>query len=69
MDKTLLWFKGLIAAFIGGAANAVVLMIVDPATFNIKEGLSKVGTVALVSGIVSAAMYLKKSPVPNGGKP
>ena len=63
----ILWLKGLLSAIIGGAANSVTVMIVDPATFNIEEGLSKVGSVALISAIVAAAMYLKKSPVPGGG--
>jgi hypothetical protein len=64
MDKVFLWGKGLVAAFIGGAANSVSVMIVDPVAFNLNEGVSKVGTVALVSGVVSAALYLKQSPIP-----
>ena len=58
------WFKGLISALIGGAANAVTVMIIDPMQFNFDEGIEKLGTVALVSAIVSAAMYLKQSPLP-----
>lgn len=58
------WAKGLAAAFITGAANAVVLLVADPATFNLTDGLGKVGLVALVSGIVGAAAYLKQSPLP-----
>lgn len=60
------WLKGLIAAAIGGAANAVTVMIVDPINFNLTTGLTKLGTVVLISMIVSAAMYLKQSPIPNG---
>jgi hypothetical protein len=61
------WLKGLAGAVIGGAANSIVLMIVDPLTFNLAEGLPKLETVAIVSAIISAAMYLKQSPLPNGG--
>ena len=59
------WLKGLLSAAIGAAANSVTLMIADPATFNLGEGLSKVGTVAAVSAIVAAALYLKQSPLPS----
>lgn len=59
------WVKGLISAAIGGAANSITVMIVDPIAFNLEDGLGKLGTVALVSSIVSVAMYLKKSPVPD----
>ena len=62
------WLKGLISAMIGGAANAVTTMIVAPDTFNLREGLGKLGTVSAVSALISAAMYLKSSPLP-GAKP
>lgn len=58
------WLKGLFSAAIGGAANTVTVMIVEPTQFNLAEGLSKVLTVAGVSALVSAAMYLKASPLP-----
>lgn len=58
------WLAGLASAFISGAASAVTLMVVDPAHFNIHEGLYTVGTVALVTGAVGAAFYLKQSPIP-----
>lgn len=62
------WVKGLISAAIGGAANAVTVMVVDPMAFNLNDGLGKLGSVALVSAIVAVAMYLKQSPVPGGEK-
>lgn len=62
------WTKGLISAIIGGAANSVTVMIVDPLAFNMQEGFGKLGMVALVSAIVAAAMYLKQSPLPSGSK-
>ena len=58
------WAKGLAAAFIGGFSNGVTLMIVDPLHFNLMEWHSLLN-VTLVSGLVSAAMYLKQSPVPS----
>lgn len=58
------WIRGLISAVIGGAANAVTVMIVDPTSFNLEGGLGKVGLVALVSAIVAGAAYLKQEPIP-----
>jgi hypothetical protein len=58
------WLKGLMAAVIGGAANAVTTVIVAPETFNFQGGLGKLGAVSGASALVSAAMYLKQSPIP-----
>ncbi len=58
------WLRGLISAVIGGAANSITVMIVDPQSFNMEDGLGKVGSVALISAVIAAAMYLKKSPLP-----
>ncbi len=58
-----LWAKGLVAAVIGGAANAITLMVVDPAQFNI-EDWHKLASVAVIQAVVSACLYLKQSPVP-----
>lgn len=58
------WIKGLCSACIGAAANSVTVIIVAPETFNLQDGLPKLGTVALVSAIVAAANYLKQSPLP-----
>lgn len=58
------WLKGLVAAIIGGVSNSVLLVIADPLTFNFNEGLSRVLTVAGTTAIISAAMYLKQSPLP-----
>jgi len=63
-----LWFKGLMSAFIGGGASAITVIIIDPINFNpLQGGAMKVLMVALVSGCLSAALYLKQSPLPNGG--
>lgn len=63
-----LWLKGLISAAIGAAANSITVIIVDPVNFNLAENASKVGWVALISAIVAIGMYLKASPLPNGGQ-
>lgn len=58
------WLYGLGTAIISGAANSIVVMAIDPAQFNLGEGLGKLGTVALVSAIISTAAYLKQAPLP-----
>ena len=58
------WCRGLASAVIGGAANAVTVMIVEPTSFNLQEGFDKLAAVVVVSAIVSAAMFLKQSPIP-----
>jgi len=63
------WLKGLLSAIIGGAANSITVMVVEPTSFNLQEGLSKLLSVAAVSAIVSAAMYLKQSPLPTKEEP
>lgn len=68
----LVWFRGLLAAFIGGGAGAVaagfICVVQTPKEYNFDQGLNKLlvmifGTF-LVSGIVSAAAYLQRSPLP-----
>lgn len=58
------WLKNLIAAAIGGAANAITVIIVDPVNFSLVENAGKVTTVAAVGALLSVAAYLKTSPVP-----
>lgn len=58
------WIRGLASAMIGAAANSVTVVIVAPETFNLSEGLPKLGSVALVSALVAVANYLKQSPLP-----
>lgn len=66
MNKWLkMWLNGLIAAFVGGAANAITLIVIDPVRFNIYTGGKDLLGASVVSGLVSAAFFLKKSPVPD----
>lgn len=64
-----LWLRGLAAAFIGGGASALTTdqglllaqrMGVDVPTLDLKA----LGVVFVSSGLTSAAMYLKKAPLP-----
>ena len=68
LTNTTIWIKGLIAAIIGGVANIVVLMIADPLNFNLNEGFNRLLTVGATAAIVSAASYLKQSPIPAEGE-
>jgi hypothetical protein len=64
------WLKGLIAAVIGGIANSITLMITDPLNYNLQDPVQRTKLLwfAVVSAIISAALYLKQSPLPNGGE-
>jgi hypothetical protein len=68
MGSWKVWLKGLVAAAISSAANAIGVLVADPVNFNPSAagGLRKLGIVVLVSAIVGAALYLKQSPVPQG---
>lgn len=59
-----IWIEGLLAALIGGGANAVTVIIVDPLAFNLGEGLPKLLQVVTVGAIVAGAAFLKQSPIP-----
>lgn len=58
------WLRGLIGASIGGSANAITLLVVDPMKFNLADGWKNLLSAVVISGVVSAALYLKQSPVP-----
>lgn len=65
------WFKGMIAAFVGGGAGAVSNgfgnMLVAPDQFNLSHPgklLESIATSFVVSGVVTMMAYLHQSPVP-----
>lgn len=58
------WLHSLIGAVIGGAANAVTVIVLDPLKFNLQDGWKNLLAAVIVSGLVSAALYLKQSPLP-----
>ena len=70
-----LWWHGLIAAVVGGAAGAVdsalALMLINPDQFdlgpNLATTLQTVTVIGLLTGLKCAAAYLKQSPVPWNG--
>lgn len=68
MNSILPWLKGLIAAFISAAANSLTAAVVAPESFNFGSQWKHTATLALVGGIVSAAAYLKQSPLPETQK-
>jgi hypothetical protein len=55
-----LWLKGLVAACIGGGANAVTVVFVDPEHFNAQDGLHAMLKVAAVGALVSILGYLRQ---------
>jgi hypothetical protein len=59
-----LWFKGLAVAAISGASNAGALMMIDPQTFNLNDGLPKLLKMSLALAISHTYLYLRKSPIP-----
>ncbi len=74
------WLYGLVGGFIGGGAASIASgfagMYTDPEHFNPVNGVRHLLTLMLitflVSGIITAAAYLKQSPLPpvlpNGAK-
>jgi len=71
MENLIPWLKGLAAALITGAANALTLAVVDPTTFDYTDaaGLKRIVSVVVVSGVIAAAAYLKQSPLPGVSSP
>lgn len=62
------WLRGLAGAIIGGSANGVLAATLDPKTFNLSEGIPALAKFVVISGIISAALWLKQHPVPDDTK-
>lgn len=58
------WLRGLVGGVIGGASSSICMTVVDPSTFNFQDGWPKLWHLIIVTSLVSAAMYLKQSPLP-----
>lgn len=57
------WAKGCAAAAISGSASGVLLVITDPAHFNLLGGdWKRLVSVAVTFGLVAGANYLKQPP-------
>lgn len=63
MSSVKVWAKGLAAAVIGGAANAVALVVVAPDKFSFGD-LPTLAKVVCAGALISVASYLKQSPLP-----
>ena len=57
-----IWAKNLLAAAIGGSANVVALLVVDPLRFS--GDWKALGTAAGIGALIAVAGYLKQSPLP-----
>lgn len=64
MQTFLKWLQGLFAVGISSAAGGVAIVIVDPMTFNLHQGLGKLAEVCGVLFLIHVALYLQKSPLP-----
>lgn len=62
------WLYGLGAAVIGGGASAVAAgfaqVITDPTHADVYHLAALMGTTFVIAGMISAAAYLSKSPLP-----
>ena len=60
-------FLFTIHAFVGGAINSLAVtstvMVVAPESFNLREGLWKVGAIMVAGGLTGAGLYLRQNPV------
>jgi hypothetical protein len=58
------WIHGLGAAFIGGSASAITSVVITPEILQWDDGMKRLLKGALIAGFLTAAAYLKKSPLP-----
>jgi len=65
-NNTRVWLHGLGAAAIGSSASSLATILVAPDRFNLTTlaGGGHVLMIAIVAGLVNAAAYLAKSPLP-----
>lgn len=64
------WAKGLLAALIGAGSNGILVVIVNPGTFDIwsTAGWKNIGSVCITSALIAGAAYLKQSPLPTSSE-
>lgn len=56
--------RGVVGAAINSIANSIVLIVIDPTTFNLFQGgATKLAQAAIVSGLLGAALWIKQHPV------
>jgi len=60
------WLHSLLAAAIGGGANALLGVVAMPDTFNFTtQGMENIGKIALIGVAVPVLTLLKQSPLPS----
>ena len=72
LKNPMVWLHGLLSGIIAGGSNSVVsgiaAMGIAPEQFNLNANLSNtvkmMGATFLFSGLLSAFLYLKQSPLP-----
>ena len=72
MTKMRIWLKGILAAWVSGAAGGIMTGLaavgIDPAHFNLSTGIGatlRIGVAAgLINAVIGVAAYLQKSPLP-----
>ena len=57
------WIVGLLSAGISATAMSVTVGIADPATFNLNQGLPKLGIVCGLTALLHMAAFLQRSPL------
>lgn len=63
------WISAVCATAISGFASGVILIIADPATFNLQQGWHALWTTSLVFAMCQVALYLKQHPLPDAPAP
>lgn len=58
------FWLGLIDAMLNSASSGVVVMLVDPADFNLNDGLYNVAKVAIAGALLGMALYFKNHRLP-----
>lgn len=58
------WIHGLVAAVLGGAANALGAVVIEPQSFNFRDQLTSLLGMAGWSAIISLFLYFKTAPPP-----
>lgn len=58
------WLRGVVATTINGFASGVVLIVADPATFNL-DNPRKLLLTSAVFALFGLANYLKEHPIPD----
>lgn len=65
MSNFEIWFRGILAALIGGASSAAAAALAAPQAFNSShDGLIAFAKVIVIGAALPTLAYLKQSPLP-----